>query len=85
MKWKLLIAVVMLWILFALSTSAFAHTYNRDDDGHPLRIIAYALHPIGMLAEYGVTRPIHWFVSRKGLDKIFGHEANPTDTYFAWE
>jgi hypothetical protein len=85
MKSKIVVAVGLLWLLMALSTTSFAHTYVRDDDGHPLRIIAYALHPVGMLAEYAISRPIHWLVSRQDLCKIFGHKPNPDDKYFVWE
>jgi hypothetical protein len=86
MKTRLLIAVGFCCVLFALSSSwSFAHSYDRDDDGYPLRIIAYAAHPVGMLVEYTVTRPLHWLVSRPVLCEIFGHQPNPDDKYFVWE
>ena len=85
MRWKLLVAIGFLSILFAVSTSGFAHDYNRDDDGHPLRIIAYAGHAVGMVAEYAISRPIHWVVSQPVLKEIFGHEAHDYDEFFVWE
>lgn len=74
--------------LFLLPATADAHVYDRDDSDHPLRYVAYALHPIGIAIEYGVLRQIHWIVSQPDWDVIFGHEAYPEkeqDTYFEWK
>ena len=35
----------------------------RDSESHPLRILAYAVHPIGWLARELVFRPISYFAS----------------------
>jgi hypothetical protein len=83
----------VLSILFALALAAIpgtsqAHVYDRNDSDHPLRYIAYVIHPIGMAVEYAVLRPIHWVVSQPNADKIFGHDPNREEekgTYFTWE
>ena len=46
--------------------------YN-DADSHPLRLVAYALHPVGYTLEWLVTRPIHALVSQPELCPIFGY------------
>lgn len=45
----------------------------RDDESHPLRIMAYAVNPIGVALEWAIYRPIHWAVSRPSTAPIFGH------------
>jgi len=42
--------------------------------GHPLRIIAYALHPVGVILDYAVVRPAHWLGSHEPLRTLFGVE-----------
>jgi len=64
--------------LFTLPVSAFAQEQIPDDNGlstyhsspryresesHPLRILGYALHPIGWLAREVVFRPLSYFAS----------------------
>src|SRR5690606_26330109 len=63
-----------------------AHRYRRATNDNPGRLIGYALHPLGVAAEFVVMRPIHWLVSRDYLDVVFGHAAHVTDdgTYFEW-
>jgi hypothetical protein len=85
---KLLIAGAFGLALMAGANTAEAHVYDRDDSDHPLRIVAYALHPFGMAVEYGILRPIHWLVSQPTADKIFGHEPDrekEAGTYFEFK
>lgn len=44
-----------------------------DSQSHPLRIAAYAVHPVGVALKYLVAWPIHWVVSRPSLEEVFGH------------
>lgn len=84
---KTLLAAAFAISLLALPAVSHAHVYDRDDSDYPLRYIAYALHPIGVAAEYGVLRPIHWVVSQPVLSCIFGHTPDPVaekGTYFEW-
>jgi hypothetical protein len=66
---------------------AGAHDYDRENSDHPLRYVAYVLHPVGIAAEYLVLRPIHWVVSQPNCDIIFGHDtADDEDKDFMkWE
>lgn len=85
MKRKLGIALLALGLV-ALTIPAAAHRYTRHTDGHPLRVVAYVLHPVGVALEYGIARPIHWLVSRNDLDIVFGHQPKLAEEndYFEW-
>ena len=52
---------------------ASADEYKSTLAGHPLRLLAYAFHPIGVAIDYIVLRPSHWLVSHEPLKTIFGH------------
>jgi hypothetical protein len=64
----------------ALVLAAFGSTAVRADDydpqraGHPARILAYAVHPVGVILDLLIFRPAHWVGSLPGVDKFFGHE-----------
>lgn len=84
MKRILIVALVVVGLV-ALGVSGIqADTYSRGNSDHPLRLIAYVLHPLGIAAEYGILRPIHKLVSKDKLDVIFGHEPQIDDVYFVW-
>ncbi len=42
-----------------------------DEDSQPVRIIAYALAPIGFALEWGVARPLHYVASNTFLSPVF--------------
>lgn len=44
-----------------------------DSQAHPLRVVAYLVHPVGYALEWVVFRPFHWMVAQDGLDEVFGH------------
>jgi hypothetical protein len=68
---------VVSWILAsALLVSAVpaaADEYDPRRAGHPLRIIAYVLHPVGVAFDYLLFRPAHWVGHHEPLKTIFGH------------
>lgn len=53
---------------------AWADEYDPQRAGHPVRILAYVVHPVGVILDLLVFRPAHWLGSRPGLDEFFGHE-----------
>lgn len=53
---------------------AVADEYDSKRSGHPLRIVAYVLHPIGVLIDFVLLRPAHWIGSQEPMRTIFGHE-----------
>jgi hypothetical protein len=74
--------------MFAFVPVARAHDAYDDSEANPLRIVAYAVYPVGFMAEWLVTRPIHFFVSQPQMEPVFGHvphedpygNYNPYDT-----
>ncbi len=71
---RLWISLVLTVSLLFLSSTASADEYDEDSAGHPLRIAAYILHPVGWALDFLIMRPAHWIVSHEPLDQIFGHE-----------
>jgi hypothetical protein len=69
-----LAALLLLAFVLALPASeARADEYDRARAGHPLRIAAYILHPIGVVLEYSIFRPAHWLVHWEPAAEFFGH------------
>jgi hypothetical protein len=66
---------VTLAALILLSASpALADRYEPTVAGHPLRIVAYILHPVGVMVDYLVLRPMHWIGEQEPFVTLFGHE-----------
>jgi len=68
-------ALLVLGLLAAASPAA-ADEYDPKYAGHPLRILAYVLHPVGVAFDYLLFRPVHWIGSHEPLKTIFGHTAD---------
>ena len=70
------VAVLLLSILLvsAVATPALSDEYDSSMAGHPLRIVAYVLHPVGVVIDYLILRPAHWLVGLEPMQTIFGHE-----------
>ena len=66
---------------------ARAHDAYDDSQSHPLRILAYAIHPVGFALEWLVTRPIHFAVSNPNTERVFGHvpHQSPFGGYDAYQ
>lgn len=80
---RLFLSAIAAAAVLTVPSVSQAHSYESDDDGHPLRYIAYPVHAIGLGLEYAVTRPIHWGVSQCKSRYIFGHVSHPrTDDYW---
>ena len=77
--------LVASWIvasaLLVSAAPASADEYEPRRAGHPLRIIAYVLHPVGVAFDYLLFRPAHWLGHKEPLKTIFGHrgERYPED------
>jgi hypothetical protein len=41
---------------------------------HPVRIAAYALHPVGVAIDYAIVRPSVWVVRQEPFRTIFGFQ-----------
>lgn len=77
--WKNFVLAGVATLLFSGTVFAYcASQYSCDDgysdaDSHPLRIVSYALHPVGYTLEWLISRPIHALVSQPELCPIFGY------------
>ena len=68
------VAALFAMVLACTAGPAAAVPDDYDDmQSHPLRIAAYLLYPIGYTAEWLISRPFHYLVSRPRLDQVFGH------------
>ncbi len=67
-------ALVLVGALAALATPMAADEYDARRAGHPLRVLAYALHPVGVALDWLIFRPAHWAGSQPAMSYIFGHQ-----------
>lgn len=68
--------LALVLVLLAVSASAWAGTtrYDPRRAGHPLRVIAYALHPVGVIADTLIFHPAWWLGTHEPLRTLFGVE-----------
>jgi hypothetical protein len=77
--WKSLVLAGLATLVFAGTAPAYCNNQYSCDSGyndaesHPLRLVAYALHPVGYTVEWLFMRPIHALVSQPELCPIFGY------------
>ena len=65
----MLCAVAML-----TASPVLADEYDEDSAGHPLRLVAYILYPVGVAIDYLIMRPAHWLVSQEPMKTVCGHQ-----------
>ena len=71
----------LLVCLFSTPRQALADEYD-DSQSHPLRVVAYVSHPVGVALEWLLARPFHFLVSgSKELESLSGHR--PHEPLFA--
>jgi hypothetical protein len=71
-KW--IASVVFVFVAFAFAAPAAADEYDPQYAGHPLRVIAYVAHPVGVALDLLIFRPAHWIGSYEPIALLFGHE-----------
>jgi hypothetical protein len=64
--------------LLGVPATGRAHDAYDDSQSHPIRLMAYALNPVGYAIEWLVMRPIHFVVSQPSLERITGHTPHET-------
>ena len=47
-------------------------TYDPLEAGHPLRIAAYVLHPVGVILDRLILRPAYWLGSHEPIKTLVG-------------
>ena len=83
----LLMALVVAAGLVMVPATGRAHDAYDDTQSHPLRLIAYAVNPVGYALEWLVMRPIHFAVSQPQTERVFGHtpHESPFGDYEAYQ
>jgi hypothetical protein len=66
--------LLSMFLVSATATQAPADEYDPTMAGHPLRIVAYVLHPVGVIIDYLILRPAHWVGSQEPIRTLVGHE-----------
>jgi hypothetical protein len=70
---RLLCAGFLAFALLALAAPSGAEgDYDSKEAGHPLRIVAYVLHPAGVIIDTLIFRPAYWLGSHEPLRTLFG-------------
>ena len=72
--WRRAISTILCAAALVVATPVFADEYDEETAGHPLRLVAYVLHPVGVVIDYLLLRPAHWIVSQEPMKTVFGHE-----------
>ncbi len=78
---RTLVAALAMTLCLALAAPGTAHAdrYDSQRAGHPLRIVAYALHPVGVMLDYLIFRPGHWIGSHEPIRTLVGHPETPDE------
>jgi hypothetical protein len=69
---RILAAILLSLVLFP--AAARAGTYDARKAGHPLRIAAYAVHPVGYALDRLLFHPVWWVGQHQPFRSIFGVE-----------
>ena len=69
-----LLATLLAVVALVGASPALADEHDPNTAGHPLRIVAYLLHPVGVAIDYLIMRPAHWLVEHEPFKTAFGHE-----------
>jgi hypothetical protein len=67
-----LLAAVAALALLAVASPAAADEYDETYSGHPLRVVAYVLHPVGVILDTLILRPFHWIGSHEPFKTLSG-------------
>ena len=73
---RCLAALSLAGALALVAAPAAADEYDARRAGHPLRVVAYVLHPFGVALDYLLFRPAHWVGSLPGVRTVFGHDVD---------
>ncbi len=71
-----LLTLALLAGLALVASPAAADEYDARRAGHPLRVVAYMMHPFGVALDWLLFRPAHWVGSLPVLRTVFGHDVD---------
>src|SRR5216684_1426742 len=78
---RILLASAILTLV--MSAYAAAQTFPEDrqypneytqEDSHPIKLVSYALAPIGFVLEWTVARPLHYLATQTALAPMYDNE-----------
>jgi hypothetical protein len=72
-RWLATLGLSM-FLMSAMPGLASADEYDPSMAGHPLKILAYVLHPVGVIIDYLIMRPAHWLASQEPVQTLVGHD-----------
>jgi hypothetical protein len=61
-------------LVLAGAAPASGEEYDETRTGHPLRVIAYVLHPVGVILDTLIFRPVHWLFSHEPAKTVVGQK-----------
>jgi hypothetical protein len=73
-KLIVLIAAVVLMASAGRASAGVGSDDYDDSQSHPLRLLAYVIHPVGYTLEWLTMRPFHELVAQPDLEPVFGHQ-----------
>ena len=73
---KLIVLVAALVLVTSATVARAGADAYDDSQAHPLRLLAYIIHPVGYTIEWLVTRPFHELVAQQDLEPVFGHDSH---------
>lgn len=68
------IALPAAFVLALAATPVAADDHRPERAGHPLKVVATILHPIGVAIDYLIFRPAHWLANREPVKTLTGHD-----------
>ncbi len=71
---RVVATALVLAITLGIAAPAAADEYESDRAGHPVRMLGYVLHPVGVILDFLVMRPAHWLGHREPFKTLFGHD-----------
>jgi hypothetical protein len=68
------LAAVAALVMLAGASPAATEEYDETYSGHPLRIIGYVLHPIGVILDTLIFRPFYWIGGHEPFKTLSGRQ-----------
>ena len=77
---RVLLYLALVSLLLAPASSAWAErknyaasvTYDASEAGHPVKILYFAVYPVGFLLDSLILKPIWWLGQRQPFRTVFG-------------
>lgn len=67
-------ALLFVGALLAAGSPALGHDHDSTRSGHPLRLVAYIVHPVGVILDTLILQPLHWLGSHEPIQTLIGHQ-----------